>query len=33
MKGGGVRQREQMEKRHTNAGAIVQPKASQPERK
>jgi hypothetical protein len=33
MKGGGVRQREQMEKRHTNAGAIVRPKASQPERK
>ncbi|WP_262299859.1 hypothetical protein [Microvirga sesbaniae] len=33
MKGDGARQGEQAEKRHPNAGAIVQPKASQPERK
>jgi hypothetical protein len=34
MKGDGVRQREQVENRHPNAGAIiVQPKESQPERK
>jgi hypothetical protein len=34
MKGDGVRRREQVDNRHPNAGAIVvQPKASQPERK
>jgi hypothetical protein len=33
MKGDGVRRGEQVENRHPNAGAIVQPKASQPERK
>lgn len=33
MKGDGVRPGEQVENRHPNAGAIVQPKASQPERK
>jgi hypothetical protein len=34
MKGDGVPQREQVESRHPNAGAIiVQPKESQPERK
>jgi hypothetical protein len=33
MKGDGTRRGEQVEKRHPNAGAIVQPKASQPERK
>ncbi len=33
IKGDGVRQGEQVENRHSNAGAILQPKASQPERK
>ncbi|UVF22219.1 hypothetical protein HPT29_026390 (plasmid) [Microvirga terrae] len=33
MKGDGVQQREQVEKRHPNAGAIVPSKESQPERK
>jgi hypothetical protein len=33
MKGDGVRRGEQVDNRHPNAGAIVQPKASQPERK
>jgi hypothetical protein len=33
MKGDGVRRGEQVENRHPNAGTIVQPKASQPERK
>ena len=33
MKGDGVRRGEQADKRHPSAGAIVPPKASQPERK
>jgi hypothetical protein len=33
MKGDGVRRGDQVENRHPNSGAIVQPKASQPERK
>lgn len=33
MKGDGLRRGEQVDNRHPNAGAIVQPKANQPERK
>ncbi|WP_414476188.1 hypothetical protein [Microvirga sp. M2] len=33
LKGDGVRREEQVDNRHPSAGAIAQPKASQPERK